>query len=213
MQPAAVYSGSARVRQRVAGAHDADEAVPHQRLRPHLRAHGAAHHTGFQVHRAVAQQPLALGLAWRYLPRDRRTADTSRARFDGAGTVLLALTLAAYPLAMTTGRGAFGALNLALLLGALAGLALFLRVQAQAESPLIRLARLRAPVLGAGCAMSVLVSTVKMATLVVGPFHLGRALGLHSLHVGLWPYRSVRWWRRSPACRPGAWWTATARSA
>jgi EmrB/QacA subfamily drug resistance transporter len=128
---------------------------------------------------------LALGLAGRHLPRDHGATDTARTRFDGLGTVLLALTLAAYALAMTTGRGAFGALNLALLLGAVAALALFLRVQARAESPLIRLARLRDPVLGAGFAMSLLVSTVMMATLVVGPFHLGRALGLETVQVGL----------------------------
>jgi EmrB/QacA subfamily drug resistance transporter len=128
---------------------------------------------------------LALGLAGRHLPRDHCATDAARTRFDGLGTVLLALTLAAYALAMTTGRGAFGALNLALLLGAVAALALFLRVQARAESPLIRLARLRDPVLGAGFAMSLLVSTVMMATLVVGPFHLGRALGLETVQVGL----------------------------
>ncbi|MDZ5455199.1 MFS transporter [Azohydromonas lata] len=128
---------------------------------------------------------LALGLAWRHLPRDRRAPDAARADFDGLGTVLLALTLAAYALAMTPGRGRFGMPNLALLLVALAGLALFLRVQARSAAPLIRLARLRDPVLGAGLAMSVLVSTVMMATLVVGPFHLGRALGLQTLHVGL----------------------------
>jgi MFS family permease len=39
--------------------------------------------------------------------------------------------------------------------------------------------------LTAGLAMSVLVSTVMMATLVVGPFYLGRALGLDTARVGL----------------------------
>ena len=41
------------------------------------------------------------------------------------GTLLLALTLAAYALAMTLGRGHFGALNIALLLGRGLGAALF----------------------------------------------------------------------------------------
>jgi len=43
----------------------------------------------------------------------------------------------------------------------------------------------RDPVLTASLAMSALVSTVMMATLVVGPFYLSRALGLDAALVGL----------------------------
>jgi MFS family permease len=43
----------------------------------------------------------------------------------------------------------------------------------------------RDPVLRAGLAMSALVSTVMMATLVVGPFYLARALGLGAAPVGI----------------------------
>src|SRR6185369_6312840 len=82
-------------------------------------------------------------------------------------------------------RGTLGPLNLALLAAAGIGLALFVRTEARAASPLIRLALLRAPVLSAGLATSALVSTVMMATLVVGPFHLARALGLDPALVGL----------------------------
>ena len=46
-------------------------------------------------------------LAHRYLPVDRREPKTDRAGFDTVGTLLLALTLAAYALAMTIGRGQF----------------------------------------------------------------------------------------------------------
>jgi MFS family permease len=49
----------------------------------------------------------------------------------------------------------------------------------------IRLSVLRDPALGASLVMSVLVSTVVMATLVVGPFYLSRALGLAAAWVGL----------------------------
>ena len=63
------------------------------------------------------------------------------------GTLLLALTLAAYALAMTIGRGRFGPLNVALLLAAVVGAGLFVRVEARAASPLIRLAMFRDPVL------------------------------------------------------------------
>ena len=52
-------------------------------------------------------------------------------------------------------------------------------------SPLIRLETLRDPELSASLAMSTIVSTVMMATLVVGPFYLSRALALPAALVGL----------------------------
>ena len=86
---------------------------------------------------------------------------------------------------MTIGRGSFGPLNMALLLAAAFGVGLFVLAEARAASPLIRLAMFRDPVLSASLAMSALVSTVMMATLVVGPFYLSRALGLDAALVGL----------------------------
>src|SRR5438552_17087767 len=72
-----------------------------------------------------------------------------------------------------------------MLLAAVFGVAIFVRVEAHAASPLIRLAMFRNPVLSASLAMSALVSTVLMSTLVVGPFYLSRALGLKAALVGL----------------------------
>ena len=123
-------------------------------------------------------------LAYRYLPPDQPRPQAERSGFDHAGMLILALTLAAYALAMTLGRGTFGALNLALLAAAVFGIVLFVRTEANAASPLVRLAMLRNPVLGAGLAMSMLVSMVMMATLVVGPFYLSRALGLSAALTG-----------------------------
>jgi EmrB/QacA subfamily drug resistance transporter len=132
---------------------------------------------------------LAFLLARRHLPADRpvgrRGPKTERAGFDTKGTLLLALTLAAYALAMTIGRGSFGPLNMALLLAAGCGIGLFVLAEARAASPLIRLATFRDPGLSASLAMSALVSTVMMATLVVGPFYLSRALGLDAAVVGI----------------------------
>ncbi|HEY9403623.1 MAG TPA: MFS transporter [Pyrinomonadaceae bacterium] len=124
-------------------------------------------------------------LAHRYLPVDLRGSKTDRASFDNAGTLLLGLTLAAYALAMTIGRGHFGQLNVALLLAAVFGVGLFVLAEAGAASPLLQLGMFRDPVLSASLAMSTLVSTVMMATLVVGPFYLSRALGLEAALVGL----------------------------
>jgi MFS family permease len=128
---------------------------------------------------------LALVLARRYLPADRRASAADQTGFDPVGTLLLALTLAAYALAMTIGRGRFGLVNLALLVTAALGVGLFVAAETRAASPLIRLTRLRDPLLSASLAMSALVSTVMMATLVVGPFYLARALGLDPARVGI----------------------------
>jgi len=128
---------------------------------------------------------LTFVLAYRYLPIDHQGPQTGRARFDLSGTLVLALTLAAYALAMTMGRGSFGALNQALLLAAAFGVGLFVRVESRAAAPLIRLAMFREPGLCASLATNLLVATVMMATLVVGPFYLARALGLSAALVGL----------------------------
>lgn len=128
---------------------------------------------------------LALVFAARYLPTDRQTAKTGRSGFDIMGTLLLALALAAYALAVTAGRGNFGLLNVALLAAAGISAGLFAANERRAAAPLIRLAMLRDRTLSTGLVMSVTVSAVMMATLVVGPFYLSRALGLDMATVGL----------------------------
>jgi predicted MFS family arabinose efflux permease len=110
---------------------------------------------------------------------------TDRVAFDKVGTLLLALTLAAYALAMTLGHGDYGAANLVLLLAAGVGAGLFIRAQARASAPLVPIALLRDPAMGASLAASALVSTVMMATLVVGPFYLSMGLGLDPARVGI----------------------------
>ena len=122
---------------------------------------------------------LNLVLAARTLPADPPRARAGR--FDAMGTALLALTLGAYALAMT-GAGE-GTLPLGLL--AIAGAALFWIWQGHAAQPLLPLAMFRRPGLAAGLAMSLLVATVMMATLVVGPFYLSGGLGLDAARVGL----------------------------
>lgn len=119
------------------------------------------------------------------LPVDRAAAKADRPAFDSVGTLLLALTLAAYALAMTLGRGTFASFNVILLLVAAIGVGFFVRVEARAASPLIQLAMLRERGLRAGLITSALVATVMMATLVVGPFYLARALALDTTVVGL----------------------------
>jgi len=127
---------------------------------------------------------LTLLLARRHLPADRPAQGANHAGFDMLGMLLLAVALAAYALAMTTGRGHFGATNVALLLVAFLGGGLFVLAEGRSASPLVRISTLRDPVLSASLVMSALVSTVMMATLVVGPFYLARGLGLDVALVG-----------------------------
>lgn len=140
--------------------------------------------------RAIFLVNLPLGLvacvlAYRHLPADAQSTSAARVRFDHAGALLLAATLAAYALALTMGRGHFGLLNAMLLLVAAIGVGLFVFVEKRTSAPLIALSMFRQPVLGAAFALSALVTTVLMATLVVGPFYLSGALGLDTARVGL----------------------------
>ncbi|WP_397432031.1 MFS transporter [Pseudomonas chlororaphis] len=128
---------------------------------------------------------LTWALAYRYLPVGIQARALERGAFDPLGTLLLAVTLLAYGLAMTLGRGYFGLLNAGLLVMALVAAGLFVWVEARVAAPLIRLALFRDAALSGSLAMSALVSTVMMATLVVGPFYLAHGLGLEALGVGL----------------------------
>lgn len=128
---------------------------------------------------------LTLLLARRFLPAGYPAQKTGRVGFDGLGTLLLAFTLGAYALAMTLGRGSFGALNIGLLLAAVLSGGWFVRTQKRLASPLIPLPMFRDRLLVSGLATSALVAAIMMATLLVGPFYLAIALGLPPTTVGL----------------------------
>lgn len=128
---------------------------------------------------------VSLWLAHRFLPADTAAPARVAGGFDVPGTLLLALTLSAYALAMTSGHGVPLAVTLVLLAAALAGAVLFVLAEARSSAPLVRLAMFREPRLRASLAMSALVSTVIMSTLVVGPFYLSGGLGLGAARVGL----------------------------
>lgn len=104
---------------------------------------------------------------------------------DLPGAGILAVALTAYALA-TAGksvdlpftRGAFGAL-------AVIGLGLFVVIEMRTKTPLVPVALLRDRAIGLSLIANLLVTTVMMATLVVGPFFLSFALGLNDAVVGL----------------------------
>lgn len=119
------------------------------------------------------------------LPPDRPPQPTGPGGFDGIGTVLLALTLVAYTLALARGREHFGTESIAFLAVAVLGLLLFWATERRASSPLLHLEVFRDTTLRARLIANMLVSTVLMTTLVVGPFYLSLALELDTSLVGL----------------------------
>jgi EmrB/QacA subfamily drug resistance transporter len=127
---------------------------------------------------------LALWLVARGLPAEPPPRRTTRAGSDPFGTLLLAGALIAYALAATDRGGPLG--PRALLLHAVAALTAlaFVQVERRVAAPLLRLSLFRDADLTAGLLRNLVVSTVVMATLVVGPFHLSRGLGLDAAGVG-----------------------------
>jgi EmrB/QacA subfamily drug resistance transporter len=122
----------------------------------------------------------ALLCAARFLPADQD--HRARPRFDHGGTLLLALGMSAYALALTA-TGAHR--RVPLLLCAAGSACWFVRVERRSAAPLVDLRLFRAPELTAGLATSLLATLVVMATLVAGPFYLSGALGLDAGRMGM----------------------------
>jgi len=112
---------------------------------------------------------------------DRATAATGEPlRFDIAGFLLLVIALGAYALAMTSAIS-----TVACMVIAAGALALFVAVELRVSAPLLRIDNLANPALMSSLAALALVTTIVMATLVVGPFYLTGAAGLNAAEAGL----------------------------
>lgn len=129
----------------------------------------------------------ALVWLWQQLPADHPNQPVA-GRFDHMGACLLAMGLLCYALSMTVAGDYWP-----WLLTAAAGFAGGFVFQQQRltgdgtptqRQPLLRLALFRQPTLRNGFLLNLLVMTVMMTTLVVGPFYLAQALGLSALAVG-----------------------------
>lgn len=119
------------------------------------------------------------------LPADRdRQANPRKEGLDVPGMFFLGVALAAYSLAMTVDGSLFAPATLGLIAATLVSAGLFLLVEQRTEAPLLRLAALRDRALSAGLIANILVASVLMATLVVGPFYLIRVLGLSEAIAG-----------------------------
>ncbi|MBV0893303.1 MFS transporter [Paracoccus sp. Z118] len=100
-------------------------------------------------------------------------------------TALLALSLTAFALATTWGRAVPGPALAALVATFALGLVAFVAHEARTAAPLVQLALLRDRALSAGLLSMGLVSTIMMATLIVGPFYLSGVLRLGPVETGL----------------------------
>jgi MFS family permease len=127
---------------------------------------------------------LALLMGQRLFPADR-TAEMKAVSFDVAGTVVLAASLGFYCLSATLGGAAPGLASAVLLGMAAIGIFAFVVIESRVAWPLIQLHRLRDAALSAGLLSMALVSTIVMATLVVGPFYLSQVLGLSPFATGI----------------------------
>lgn len=86
---------------------------------------------------------------------------------------------------MTIGRGRYDTTNIALLAATFALSTVSVFTEKKTSAPPIRLALFKNAKLGDGLVMSLLVSSVIMATLVIDHFHLSGALHLEAVTIGL----------------------------
>lgn len=120
----------------------------------------------------------------RVFPADVR-AERKPVPFDYPGMLLLALSLGGFALLATQG-GRFTTLTDGMLAGAVgAGLVAFVVVEGRMVHPLVQLHLLQDRVMRAGLIAMALVSTIMMATLVVGPFYLTGVSGFNPVTTGL----------------------------
>lgn len=135
--------------------------------------------------RAIFALLAGLGLvALVVVDHGQRTASPVGRGTDRAGAAIFALTVMAYALAMTAGPR-HPLWMAGLLLPAGVGGWLLPAVSRRAAVPFLPLSALAAPGLRLALLTNTLVTTVMMATLVVGPFYLTRGLGLSAWQAGL----------------------------
>lgn len=110
---------------------------------------------------------------------------SERFSFDLPGMMTLGLSLGAFALSTTMGGANPGMANAALAIIALVGLTAFVVIESRTAVPLVHMSLLRNRALARGLISMMLVSTIMMATLVVGPFYLSGVLGLGPVQTGL----------------------------
>lgn len=111
------------------------------------------------------------------------SASQAPSPFDLPGVLLLTTGVTTYALALTLDASLW--LTGTLLVGATLAIAAFAAVERRSTHPMLPPGMLRNGALGVGGLLNLIVGTVMMSTLVVGPFFLSGALGLTAGQIGL----------------------------
>lgn len=104
-------------------------------------------------------------------------------KFDFLGMLFLGIFLACYSLGVTLNSGLSTEQNWAFLAVSMLSLFAFIKTEKRSPNPLVSL-EIFNKTLYSNLFMNIIVSTVMMSTLVVGPFYLSLGLGLTPLKVG-----------------------------
>lgn len=126
---------------------------------------------------------LVLGVAC--LPKEKAPIPDLSKEFDLAGSLLMLLTLVTLTLALTVSGGGLDRENLGLFGISLFFAVLLWRTEKQAVQPIVRMEMLKRADLSTHFLANAVVSSIMMATLVVGPYYLSHRLALSTFMVGL----------------------------
>lgn len=132
----------------------------------------------------AAAAMLALVLALACLPADKPD-EGRKPPLDASGVILLAVSLSSICIPLTLGAALSNRTLFAAIALAIGATAAFVHHERAAPSPLLRFALLRDRRLGSGLTATLLVSSIVMTTLVIGPFHLSQSMGLLPAQTGL----------------------------
>lgn len=128
---------------------------------------------------------VVLILSVTFIARGSERRRASIRELDVPGTILLVIALSTYALATSGGAAAVPVSPGLLASFALIAITLFVIVETRVASPLVPMSLLRDRRTGLGFVMNLLIGTVMMSTLVVGPFFLAFSLGLNESLIGL----------------------------
>lgn len=128
---------------------------------------------------------ISFAVVWKGLPGEKTASSAGAVGFDSIGTMLLGVALATFSLAVMLRADGYGVINLWLLSLSVGSGLLFRMAEGKVARPIVRLSMLRSPCLRRDLMLTSVVAAVMMATLVVGPYYLSRALQLRPGIVGL----------------------------
>lgn len=105
-------------------------------------------------------------------------------KIDFLGIFVLGFALTSYSLGVSINGGHFTETNWTLLAVALISIFSFIKVEKESQNPLLRL-DLFNQTLSSNLSMNIIVSTIMMSTLIVGPFYLSKGLELTPVMIGV----------------------------